>query len=362
MRLLAWLSLCVCACAFAGQEVAKAPASTPPTVIKAGTQEVLLDIVVRDKKGKPIRDLEAKDIEVYDEGARQKIVGFRMVTGNAAAGLGSDTTGGPKALDPLRQLRLVSLVYERLDNDARRMARQASMEFLKTELEQNVYMAVFVIDQRLHVLQQFTNDRDLLRKAVDLGTTTQYTQFAAQSDAIRQQLERAVQAQENTAQAAANAPTGGAGGAGMAAAGAAHGAAAAAAKMAEVTLHMLQFEESLSRTQQSRSSIFSLLSLVREQSPLPGRKTLIYFSEGLQVPDSMIETFNSVIGAANRAGVSVYGVDARGLLLEQQNAAAKSMLDQAVKSSQVQQTSRGGDAVTPDQARVFDTARDSIHG
>jgi hypothetical protein len=148
----------------------------------------------------------------------------------------------------------------------------------------------------------------------------------------------------------------------MAAAGAAHGAAAAAAKMAEVTLHMLQFEESLSRTQQSRSSIFSLLSLVREQSPLPGRKTLIYFSEGLQVPDSMIETFNSVIGAANRAGVSVYGVDARGLLLEQQNAAAKSMLDQAVKSSQVQQTSRGGDAVTPDQARVFDTARDSIHG
>ncbi|HKX00334.1 MAG TPA: VWA domain-containing protein [Bryobacteraceae bacterium] len=354
------LCLSVCACALSGQEVAKAPATNPSPVIKAGAQEVLLDVVVRDKKGKPIRDLEAKDFDVSDEGARQKIVGFRLVTGNDAAGLGSETATGPKALDPLRQLRLVSLVYERLDNDARRLARQASMEFLKNELEQNVYLAVFVIDQRLHVLQQFTNDRDLLRKAIELGTTTQYTQFAAQSDAIRQQLEKAVQAEESTqAAAAATSPVGGqqAG-----AAGTAHGAAAAAAKMAEVTLHMLQFEESLSRVQQSRSSIFSLLSLVREQAPLPGRKTLIYFSEGLQVPESMIETFNSVIGAANRAGVSVYGVDARGLLLEQQNAQAKAMLDSAVKSSRTQQTTQGGNPVTPDQAKIFDTARDSIHG
>src|SRR5205085_2869496 len=63
----------------------------------------------------------------------------------------------------------------------------------------------------------------------------------------------------------------------------------------------------------------------------------------------------------NRAGVSVYGVDARGLTTEDQNASGKSMLDSAVKSSQAQQTSRGGDAVTPDQAKVFDTARDSLH-
>src|SRR5713101_672296 len=132
MRSLVLLPVCIYA--LAAQEPSKAPASTTPqTVIRAGTQEVLLDVIVRDKKGKPVRDLEDKDIEVTDEGSRVKVTGFRLVSGADAAGLGSEagTAAGPKALDPLRQVRLVSLVFERLDNDARRMARQASMEFLK---------------------------------------------------------------------------------------------------------------------------------------------------------------------------------------------------------------------------------------
>ena len=62
----------------AAQERPRAPASSPPdTVIRAGSQEVLLDVIVRDKKGKPVRDLEAKDIQVFDEGTQQKITGFR---------------------------------------------------------------------------------------------------------------------------------------------------------------------------------------------------------------------------------------------------------------------------------------------
>jgi VWFA-related protein len=351
MRVFAWLI--AGACILAAQERPQAPGtSQPETVIRAGFQEVLLDVIVRDKKGKPVRDLEANDIQVFDEGTRQKITGFRLVTSTDAAGRAPDATGTPKGLDPLRQLRLVSLVFERLDTDARRLSRQASLEFLKTELEQNVYIAVFVIDQRLHVLQQFTNDRDVLRKAIDMGTTTQYTQFAAQSEAIRKQLEDAVQSQQTTA-AAANTPSG--------ANADSIGATMAAAKMAQVTLNMLQSEESLSRTQQSRSSIFSLLSLVREQASLPGRKTVIYFTQGLQVPDSMIETFNSLIGAANRAGVSVYGVDARGLTTDVQNTSAISLLNSAAQSSRAQQTSRSGEPVTPDQAKIFDTLRDSLH-
>src|SRR5437660_1029813 len=346
--------------ALTAQEPPKAPASTttPPTVIRTGTQEVLVDVVVRDKKGKPVRDLEGKDFAIRDEDSPVKITGFRLVTGVDAAGLESESAAGPKGFDPMRQLRLVSLVFERLDNDARRPARQASMEFLKNSLEQNVYIAVFIIDQRLHVLKQLTNDGGSLRRAVDLPSTTQYTQFAVQSEPIRNHLEDALNTQATTAGAVATPPTGPAAGA----AASTHGAAAAAAKMAQVTLNMLQFEENLSRVQQSRSSIFALLSLVRAQSSLPGRKTLIYLSEGLQVPDSMIETFNSTIGAANRAGVSVYAVDARGLTSEGQSGAGKSMLDSAVASSREQQTAGSHPApVTMDQAKVFDAARDSVH-
>src|SRR6185312_8281828 len=123
MRFLALLA--ACACVLAAQERPQAPAaSTPETVIRAGSQEVLLDVIVRDKKGKPVRDLEAKDIQVFDEGTQQKITGFRLVNATDAAGRESGgATGAPRGLDPLRQLRLVSLVFERLDTDARRLAR-----------------------------------------------------------------------------------------------------------------------------------------------------------------------------------------------------------------------------------------------
>ena len=70
MRL--FLLLWCCALALAAQQQPGQTPSTPPQpVIRAGTEEVLLDVIVRDKKGRPIHDLEADDIEVYEDGARQ---------------------------------------------------------------------------------------------------------------------------------------------------------------------------------------------------------------------------------------------------------------------------------------------------
>ncbi|MCL6506865.1 MAG: hypothetical protein K6T59_07555, partial [Bryobacteraceae bacterium] len=68
------------------------------------TQEVLLDLVVRDKRGRLVRDLRPEEIEVYDDGVPVKLTGFRLVTGQDAAGLGSRAAGAgqPPAPDPLR--------------------------------------------------------------------------------------------------------------------------------------------------------------------------------------------------------------------------------------------------------------------
>jgi hypothetical protein len=46
---------------------------------------------------------------------------------------------------------------------------------------------------------------------------------------------------------------------------------------------------------------------------LPGRKTILFFSEGLVTPAGQPELLDSVIAAANRANVSFYTVDSRGL-------------------------------------------------
>src|SRR3977135_3850674 len=47
--------------------------------IVVGTNEVVLDAVVKDKKGRPVRDLKASDFEVFEDGVPQQIKSFRLV-------------------------------------------------------------------------------------------------------------------------------------------------------------------------------------------------------------------------------------------------------------------------------------------
>src|SRR5690242_14340308 len=65
------------------------PAATAPTTIKSTAEEVVLDVVVRDKKGKPIKDLTADDFSVMDNGTKQQIKSFRLVEGTEAIEKGS---------------------------------------------------------------------------------------------------------------------------------------------------------------------------------------------------------------------------------------------------------------------------------
>ena len=52
-------------------------------VIRVRSNEVRLDVVVKDKKGRPIKDLKATDFEVLEDGVPQKVESFRFVTREA---------------------------------------------------------------------------------------------------------------------------------------------------------------------------------------------------------------------------------------------------------------------------------------
>src|SRR5215208_2065931 len=71
--------------------------------IRLRATEVSLDIVVRDKKGRPVRDLKAPDFEVYEDGIRQNIESFRFVMREAAAGANTSKREepAPQAATPL---------------------------------------------------------------------------------------------------------------------------------------------------------------------------------------------------------------------------------------------------------------------
>src|SRR5579884_765766 len=339
---------------------AAAPAS-PSTTISTSTNEVILDVVARDKKGHDVRDLKASDFHITDNGDPVQIKSFRLV--DRASGVQPTTGVAQQAtphIDTARQLRLVTLVFQGLDDNGRKLSRQAALDLIKGNPEPNVFYSVFTIDQRLSALQAFTNDRELLRKAIEKATGGSFTQFAAESDRIQHELERMVggmdmqngQSLSDQVNSMNNTGTGGPGGGSP-------GAGSANYLMAKLMLNMMQFEQSLTGQQAGRASLYSLLALVRDQSELPGRKALMYFTEEFKVPRDFMDTFTTVIGAANRSNVSFYAIDAHGLGTGNLNEDGTSMLAGAASASRTQLTNRTG-PVTSDEAQLFDRAADSL--
>jgi len=329
------------------------------TVIKGGGEEVVLDVIVRDKHGKAVTDLSPQDFEITDNGERHTVKSFRLVEGAEAVA----AAGGARTqLDPLRQIRLVTMIYQGLDLTGRKLARDASLDLLKSDLPQNVYMAVMVIDHQLEAIQKFTNDRELLKKAVLRATGGDNTNFVGDTERVQAELQQilgpnpggqSLQQQVNTAQDSAN--------------GSANGASTNAnsmmssqanALMAQMMLQMLQGQQGMAEIDWGRSSIYALLNAVKEQYRLPGRKTILYFTPGFRVPQGMEQGFKNVISIANRSNVSFYAIDTRGVGAGG-NQGASDMLNSAANSSREQAQSTGYQAVRPDQVKAFDTAMES---
>ena len=132
----------------------RCPRSKPPTpTVKTTVDEVLLDLIVRDKKGKPVTDLKTEDITVLDNDVKQTLTSFRLVSGSDAVA----SSGAHTSLDPLRQIRVVTLAFDSMPEvDQRKLARTAAIDLIKGDQGTNVYYAVVVINTQLYVLQQFT--------------------------------------------------------------------------------------------------------------------------------------------------------------------------------------------------------------
>ncbi|HVH69888.1 MAG TPA: VWA domain-containing protein, partial [Candidatus Dormibacteraeota bacterium] len=264
-------------CFTAAQEPAAQRSASQPTIRKSA-EEVLLDVVVRDKKGRLINDLKPEDFQVSDNGQPEKITSFRLVQGGEAVAQGGTRT----TLDPLRQVRLITLIFQCWSSDARRLAHDGALDLLKGELPQNVYISVMTIDHKLQVLQSFTNDPVLIRKAIERATHSQGADFSADTARVQKELEdmlgpktsadQSSEHQLSDQQSALSSQT-------MANRGA-DGAGFANLAMARMVLTMIQTERDTAMQEWGRADIYGLLDCVKEQYQLPGRKTILYLREG----------------------------------------------------------------------------------
>ena len=320
----------------AGQE----PQATPaPATFGVSTAAVVLDVVVKDKKGHAVRDLGGADFEVYEDGVRQQIQSFQVVSREPAsasspgpAPVAPASPRPPEATVPARPTPgFVALVFDRLSPEARSLAGKAALAYLGPGLQLDERVGVFVVDLSLHTLQDYTDDGPLVRRAVERAAARSSTAFASQREALRGIAER--QSALDTPSSPAAGASGGGPGAGQAAQAAASAEAAVAPERAllDIESRMRQTFEALERDQQGYATTNGLMAVVDALRLVPGRKTVVFFSEGIAIPPAVEAQFRSVINSANRANVSIYTMDAAGLRVESNTAETRRELDTAAR-------------------------------
>ena len=174
------------------------PAQEQATILPVTAAEVGVDFVVRDKKGRIVRDLKPSDIEVYEDGVRQEIGLFRLVStapadappegapeGAPPVAGASAPAGAPPAPDVEREA-VVALVFDRLSPAARVSAHDAALAWLKTPAVAGREVGVFRIDQGLEEVQGFTDDRGPVMDALEDVARAAPTSFQSRED--RQKL------------------------------------------------------------------------------------------------------------------------------------------------------------------------------
>jgi VWFA-related protein len=322
MKSLRWKLLvpCLALAAVAPAAQTQRPPVRATGTVQAETTAILVDVVVRDKHGQPVTDLVAGDFELYEDGVPQDVGAVMRYTSDADRRVTTSAPSGPPApadAAPPAKTKVeaapepvVALVFDRLAPEARVLARKAALGYVGEGAQSDARIAIFGIDLSLLTYQTYTRNAAMLRKAItDVGVRST-GQFESQADKAR------AAGQQSDAAAGAMAVLEAGGQAAGQAAAAGVGAAGADAKLADMQRRTLETFEMLERDEQGASTTNALVAVVNSMRALPGRKSVIFFSEGVAIPANVAARFRSVIDTANRANVSIYAMDAGGLRAE----------------------------------------------
>lgn len=164
----------------------------PPT-LHVSSRIVYVDVVVRNSRGEAVRGLAGKDFRITEDGRPQNIDLFRAYTHDPAQIAGtpaakadaaklefSNATAG-KTSDTVNMI-LFDLLDTSLANQT--YARKQMLKFL-AGLPPGHKIALFILSDRLHMLQNFTGNSDLLAEAAGLLLPKAGFLFHSASDQAR---------------------------------------------------------------------------------------------------------------------------------------------------------------------------------
>jgi VWFA-related protein len=334
------------------------------------TTAVLVDVVVRDSKGRPVTDLTAAEFELREDGERQAIGSFTRVSRGSGIGItvslkepGAVTSiGTPASPDDgtpemeERHPSVTALVFDDLSAEAVNLSQRAALESLPMEGSPNRRVGVFSTSPTVTPLQVYTDDTTLVRQAVRRVMATG-TSLRPDADVLQAMRERREALDRQAQSALSQQATGG--GAGLSNTSGNLGQVDMERRVAIGQLRMLQAFDTLDREQRGASTTNALFSILQSMVDLPGRKTVVLFSEGLPASPALEANLQAVVEAANRANITVYAIDAGGLRAVSGTVDTKREIDEATKE-RLRQLSSTTDYTDQPMMRLVERTEDLL--
>ncbi len=282
-----------------------APQTDQEDVVRISVTLVQIDAVVTDDKGRQVTDLKAEDFEVFEDGRRQHVTNFNYIAAApqpASAGKADrNAPPGPSVnLRPEQVRRTIALVVDDLGLSFESTAslRDSLKKFVSEQMQPGDLVAIIRTGAGMGALQQFTADKRQLYAAIELvkwnpigrGGVSAFAPLVRDTKINLTQEERIGQQRREQQER--------------------------------------DEQRSGDSIDQLREDIFAVGTLgalnfiVRGLKELPGRKSVILFSDGFRLfrrdglgesNQRILESLRRLTDLASRASIVVYTVDARGL-------------------------------------------------
>ncbi|HMJ26877.1 MAG TPA: VWA domain-containing protein [Pyrinomonadaceae bacterium] len=287
----------------------------PEDIIRVTTSLVQTDVVVTDKNDQPVNDLKLADFELYENGKKQDIKFIEYVSVDEARrteGARPANVAPRISVDAARELtardlkRVFAFVVDDLTVPSPDLVyvRQALTDFVDNQMQEGDLVAIVRTVGGKGLLQQFTSDRQLLRRAIaqlNIVTNPFQSDNKSPQQEINEQLGGAMRAP-------AGVDTGNTSGDDVG--GDSHGQDIGGA------------EDETSRLFRGLITLQTTTYLIESMKQLPGRKSLVLVSGGIPIFESSSSgavyssvsyLLNQLTDSAVRAGVVINTLDPRGL-------------------------------------------------
>lgn len=282
---------------------------------RASTVTVEVDVIVRGRDGRFVTGLMPSDFEVTEDGAPQRVHSIYLVEGRSVtktAG-GGEAGAGAGAAEPALTAASTQRVFvlffdqEHLDSGGFKRLQDAAVSFLTTEFQPGDVGGVLIGGTMIG--NRLTTERETLVQAVKTAKFSQSQAFrkadlqdwprVTEIEATRIALVNDKGVLDQVVRRAAAEAGGGSGGRG-----------ADPDYEAQVRSKAAQIVGEL-RPPAART-IKTLLGLLNGLGRVPGRKTVVFMTDGFWVEESWGE-LRSIVALAARANVRFYSIDAQGL-------------------------------------------------